>query len=103
MYCIILHLLKSKIIAFIVLIPNIIDGFLKFRSVGVMERQNFKPTEVKENGELVAPSGGFNSLIRYILKRPMKEKTSCLYNLEYWEYFLVYLAIIAYVSKGAII
>ncbi len=64
---------RVKIIAFIVLLPNIIDGLLKFYSAGVMERQNFKPTQVNENGQLVAPSTGFNSLIRSILKRPMKE------------------------------
>nr|WP_084790315.1 glycosyltransferase 4 family protein [Methanosphaera sp. WGK6] len=64
---------RVKIIAFIVLIPNIIDGLLKFRSAGVMERHKFKPTQVKENGVLVAPPGGFNSLIRSILKKPMKE------------------------------
>ncbi len=64
---------RVKIIALIVLIPNIIDGLLKFKSVGVMERQNFKPTQVKQDGLLVAPQGGFNSLIRSILKKPMKE------------------------------
>ena len=58
---------RVKIIALIVLIPNIVDGFLKFRSAGVMERQNFKPTQVKENGILIAPPGSFNSLIRSIL------------------------------------
>jgi len=55
------------------LLPNIIDGLLKFYSAGVMERQNFKPTQVDEEGRLVAPSSGFNSLIRSILKKPMKE------------------------------
>ena len=65
---------RVKIIAFIVLLPNIIDGLLKFYSAGVMERQNFKPTQVDEEGKLIAPSGGFNSLIRSILKKPMKEK-----------------------------
>lgn len=65
---------RVKIIAFIVLIPNIIDGLLKLRSAGVMERQNHKPTIVKEDGTLVVPSGGFNSLIRSILKNPMQEK-----------------------------
>lgn len=94
---------RVKIIAFIVLIPNIIDGFLKFRSVGVMERQNFKPTEVKENGELVAPSGGFNSLIRYILKRPMKEKQVVYIIWSIGIFFGLLGIIIAYVSKGAII
>ena len=39
-----------------------------------MERQNFKPTEVNEEGQLVVPATGFNSLIRSILKKPMKEK-----------------------------
>lgn len=65
---------RVKIIALIVLLPNIIDGVLKFYSAGVMERQNFKPTQVDEDGRLIAPSGGFNSLIRSILKKPMKEK-----------------------------
>ena len=65
---------RVKIIAFIVLLPNIIDGILKFHSAGVMERQNFKPTEVNEEGQLVVPATGFNSLIRSILKKPMKEK-----------------------------
>ena len=64
---------RVKIIAFIVLLPNIIDGILKFRSAGVMERQKHKPTQVKEDGLLVVPQGGFNSLIRSILKKPMKE------------------------------
>lgn len=64
---------RVKIIAFIVLLPNIIDGVLKFYSAGVMERQNFKPTQVNEEGQLIAPSSGFNSLIRSILKKPMKE------------------------------
>lgn len=64
---------RVKIIALIVLLPNIIDGILKFRSAGVMERQKHQPTQVKENGLLVVPQGGFNSLIRSILKKPMKE------------------------------
>lgn len=66
---------RIKIIAFIVLLPNIIDGILKFHSAGVMERQNHHPTTVSTDGKLQAPSEGFNSLIRWILKRPMKEKT----------------------------
>ena len=65
---------RVKIIAFIVLLPNIIDGILKLHSAEVMERQNFKPTEVNEEGQLVVPATGFNSLIRSILKKPMKEK-----------------------------
>lgn len=65
---------RVKIIALIVLLPNIIDGVLKFYSAGVMERQNFKPTQLDDEGNLIAPSGGFNSLIRSVLKKPMKEK-----------------------------
>ena len=64
---------RVKIIALIVLLPNIIDGVLKFYSAGMMERQNFKPTRVDDEGNLVAPSSGFKSLIRSILKKPMKE------------------------------
>lgn len=94
---------RVKIIAFIVLIPNIIDGFLKFYSAGVMERQNFKPTEVNEQGELVVPATGFNSLIRSILKKPMKEK-QVVYII--WTIGLIFglLGIlVAYFAKGTII
>lgn len=94
---------RVKIIAFIVLIPNIIDGFLKFYSAGVMERQNFKPTEVNEEGQLVAPSQGFNSLIRSILKRPMKEN-QVVYII--WSIGLIFglLGIlVAYFARGTII
>lgn len=65
---------RVKMIAFIVLIPNIIDSALKFYSAGVMERQDHAPTEVGEDGKLFAPEGGFNSLIRSVLHRPMSEK-----------------------------
>jgi UDP-N-acetylglucosamine--dolichyl-phosphate N-acetylglucosaminephosphotransferase len=65
---------RVKIIAFIVLIPNIIDSLLKFYSAGVMERQNHHPTEVDENGKLYAPDGGFKSLIRSVLRYPMSEE-----------------------------
>ena len=44
---------RVKLIALIVLLPNIIDAALKFYSAGVMERQQFKPTQVDENGNLV--------------------------------------------------
>jgi UDP-N-acetylglucosamine--dolichyl-phosphate N-acetylglucosaminephosphotransferase len=94
---------RVKIIAFIVLIPNIIDGLLKFRSAGVMERQNFKPTEVKEDGILVAPQGGFNSLIRSILKKPMKEH-QVVYII--WSIGIIFGLIgiaIAYFARGSII
>ena len=94
---------RVKIIAFIVLIPNIIDGILKFRSAGVMERQNFKPTIVKEDGVLVAPPGGFNSLIRSILKKPMHEN-QVVYII--WSIGIVFGLIgilIAYFNSGIIV
>ncbi len=94
---------RVKIIAFIVLLPNIIDGLLKFYSAGVMERQNFKPTEVNKEGELVAPSTGFNSLIRSILKRPMKEK-QVVYII--WSIGLIFGLIgiiVAYFARGTIV
>lgn len=94
---------RVKIIAFIVLIPNIIDGLLKFRSAGVMERQNFKPTEVKEDGILVAPQGGFNSLIRSILKKPMKEHQVVYIIWSIGIIFGLIGIIIAYFARGSII
>lgn len=94
---------RVKIIALIVLIPNIIDGLLKFRSVGVMERQNFKPTQVKENGVLVAPKGGFNSLIRSILKKPMKENQVVHIIWSIGIIFGLLGIIVAYFARGAII
>ncbi|GAB4311225.1 MAG: multidrug transporter [Methanobacteriaceae archaeon] len=65
---------RVRIIALIVLLPNIIDGLLKFYSAGVMERQEHSPTQIGEDGKLFAPPTGFNSLIRSILRKPMKEK-----------------------------
>jgi UDP-N-acetylmuramyl pentapeptide phosphotransferase/UDP-N-acetylglucosamine-1-phosphate transferase len=65
---------RVKIIALIVLLPNIIDATLKFYSAGVVERHHHTPTKVGEDGKLVAPDGGFNSLIRSVLRRPMSEK-----------------------------
>jgi UDP-N-acetylglucosamine--dolichyl-phosphate N-acetylglucosaminephosphotransferase len=65
---------RVKIIALVVLIPNIIDGILKFYSAGVLERQDHAPTEIGEDGKLLVPPGSFNSLIRWILRRPMQEK-----------------------------
>ena len=65
---------RVKIIALIVLIPNIIDSILKFYSVGIMERQDHHPTEVGKDGKLFAPDGGFNSLIRSVLRHPMSEE-----------------------------
>ena len=94
---------RVKIIAFIVLIPNIIDGLLKFYSAGVMERQNFKPTQVKEDGMLVAPSSGFNSLIRSILKRPMNEKRVVYIIWAIGIFFGLMGILVAYFAKGTII
>ncbi|MDD6285722.1 MAG: glycosyltransferase 4 family protein [Methanosphaera sp.] len=94
---------RVKIIALIVLIPNIVDGFLKFRSAGVMERQNFKPTQVKENGILIAPPGGFNSLIRSILKKPMREEQVVHIIWGIGLFFGLLGIIIAYLARGAII
>lgn len=94
---------RVKIIALIVLLPNIIDGILKFRSAGVMERQNYKPTEVKEDGMLVVPQGGFNSLIRSILKKPMKESQVVHIIWVIGIIFGLIGILIAYTAKGAVI
>jgi UDP-N-acetylglucosamine--dolichyl-phosphate N-acetylglucosaminephosphotransferase len=94
---------RVKIIAFIVLLPNIIDGILKFRSAGVMERQKHKPTQVKEDGLLVVPQGGFNSLIRSILKKPMKESQVVHIIWFIGIIFGLIGIIIAYTAKGSII
>ena len=67
---------RVKLIAFIVLLPNIIDASLKFYSAGVMERQQHKPTQVNEDGKLVRPEQGFKSLIRLVLRKPVDEKTA---------------------------
>ncbi|MGF7118455.1 MraY family glycosyltransferase [Methanobacterium oryzae] len=94
---------RVKIIAFIVLLPNIIDSILKFYSAGVVERQDHAPTEIGEDGKLVAPSGGFNSLIRLVLKKPMSEKNVVLIV---WSIGIVFGAIgviLAYVLSPRII
>lgn len=65
---------RVKLIAFIILIPNIIDAAMKFYSAGVMERQQHKPTEVNDDGKLIIPDKGFKSLIRLVLKKPIAEK-----------------------------
>ncbi len=67
---------RVKLIALIVLLPNIIDATLKFYSAGVMERQNFKPTELNDEGKLVRPEVGFKSLIRLVLRKPISEKNA---------------------------
>ena len=65
---------RVKLIALIVLMPNIIDAALKFYSAGVMERQQFKPTQVDDDGKLIRPETGFKSLIRFVIRRPITEK-----------------------------
>lgn len=67
---------RVKLIALIVLLPNIIDAALKFYSAGVMERQQFEPTKVNDEGKLVRPDVGFKSLIRLVLRKPIEEKTA---------------------------
>ena len=65
---------RVKLIAFIVLMPNIIDAALKFYSAGFMNRQQQKPTQLNEEGKLVRPDAGFKSMIRLILRKPIAEK-----------------------------
>jgi UDP-N-acetylglucosamine--dolichyl-phosphate N-acetylglucosaminephosphotransferase len=94
---------RVKMIAFIVLIPNIIDSLLKFYSAGVMERQDHAPTTVEADGKLKAPDEGFNSLIRFILKRPMEEKNVVILV---WSIGIIFGAIgifLAYFLKNQII
>lgn len=67
---------RVKLIAFIVLLPNIIDAALKFYSAGVMERQQHKPTQLNDEGKLVRPEQGFKSMIRFVLRKPVKEETA---------------------------
>ena len=67
---------RLKLIAVIILLPNIIDAALKFYSAGVMERQQHKPTQLNEDGKLVRPNQGFKSLIRFVLRKPVKEETA---------------------------
>ena len=65
---------RVKLIALIVMMPNIIDAALKFYSAGVMNRQQQKPTQLNDDGKLVRPDQGFKSLIRLILRKPIAEK-----------------------------
>ena len=65
---------RVKLIALIVLMPNIIDAALKFYSAGFMNRSQQKPTQLNDDGKLVRPETGFKSLIRLILRKPIAEK-----------------------------
>ncbi len=94
---------RVKMIAFIVLIPNIIDSALKFYSAGIMERQKHAPTEVDDNGKLIAPEGGFNSLIRSVLHRPMSEEKVVIIIWLIGIFFGALGIILSYVLKSRII
>ena len=65
---------RVKLIALIIMMPNIIDAALKFYSAGVMNRSQQKPTQINDEGKLVRPDVGFKSLIRLILRKPIAEK-----------------------------
>lgn len=65
---------RVKLIAFIIMMPNIIDAILKFYSAGVMNRSQQKPTQLDDDGKLVRPDVGFKSLIRLTLRKPIAEK-----------------------------
>jgi UDP-N-acetylglucosamine--dolichyl-phosphate N-acetylglucosaminephosphotransferase len=67
---------RLKLIAFIILLPNIIDAAMKFYSAGVMNRQQHKPTQVNDEGNLIIPDQGFKSLIRFVLRKPISEKNA---------------------------
>ncbi len=64
----------TKLYAVLILfIPHFLDAFLKFISAGILVKEKYKPTTVK-NGKLFY-SGGYLSLPRIILKiKPMHEK-----------------------------
>lgn len=94
---------RVKIIALIVLLPNIIDSLLKFYSVGVMERQNHQPTQVGQDGKLQVPEGGFNSLIRWILRRPMEEKNVVILVWGIGMFFGLLGILMAYFLKNSLI
>jgi UDP-N-acetylglucosamine--dolichyl-phosphate N-acetylglucosaminephosphotransferase len=90
---------RVKLIAFIVLIPNIVDSILKFYSAGIMERQDHAPTQVGDDGRLMAPETGFNSLIRWILKKPMEEEKVVIVVWAIGIFFGALGIILAYVLK----
>ena len=91
---------RVKLIAFIILIPNIIDMLLKLYSAGIMNRQQHQPTPVGDDGNLIAPETGFNSLIRWILKRPMQEKNVVIFVWTIGIIFGVIGIILAYTLKA---
>lgn len=94
---------RVKMIAFIVLVPNIIDSALKFYSAGIMERQFHSPTVVGDDGKLSAPDGGFKSLIRFVLRRPMSEKEVVIIIWLIGLFFGLVGIVLSYVLKSSII
>ena len=57
----------------IIMMPYIVDAFLKYYSAGVTKREEHKPTTLGDDGKLYV-AGGYLSLPRIILKKiPMKE------------------------------
>lgn len=94
---------RVKMIAIIVLIPNIIDSALKFYSAGVMERQDHAPTKVGDDGKLFAPDGGFKSLIRSVLHHPMSEENVVIVIWLIGIAFGLIGIILSYVLKSSII
>lgn len=49
---------------------------LDLYSAKVMERQQDKPTQLNDEGKLIRPKKGFKSLIRFVLRKPLDEKTA---------------------------
>ena len=93
---------RVKLIAFIILMPNIIDAALKFYSAGVMNRQQQKPTQLNEDGKLVRPETGFKSLIRLILRKPIAEKNAVRIIWAIGIFFGVLGIIVALIMPGVI-
>jgi len=91
---------RVKLIAFIILLPNIIDAILKFYSAGVMERQQHTPTQINDEGKLIRPDQGFKSLIRFVLRRPVNEKTAVIMVWSIGAFFGVCGIIVAVVMPG---
>lgn len=57
----------------IIMMPYIMDAFLKYYSAGITKREEHKPTTLGNDGKLYV-AGGYLSLPRIILKKiPMKE------------------------------
>ncbi len=65
--------LTKKYFALLLFAPHFLDAFLKFISAGILVKEKYAPTEIKD-GKLIY-AGGYLSLPRFILKiKPMHEK-----------------------------